>query len=353
MTIKYRYSVTLCLMSLLYIVAGPLDVRSQGVKMTPTSANDIWAKTLDSANYNEYWNYQMYFDNGMSLYIVFSVSNFGRLKSAVSGIRVSLYGLDGDAYHINREYPIDELLQNPQGHEFNINPRQDNIWFKGTLPDHHEIYINTQKHGHRFKIHLSLTDIQQGFKSGTGEYMVDDHRIGIATHIPFARVSGTAGINDNVKEVRGTAYMDHTWQYQNSSKKLKNGYRFVQLQDTGNWENVYFMETDARSGTRFIGYRLSSVDGAVTLQEVQSVSNSSSRDFQNNRMSISLTGGQKAEISSHSVVDVTSIFNDLNWVTRQLMRTVLGGEIMDTRGTAVLFTNGIRKQGFFNQFAVK
>ncbi len=349
----YRYFVALCIGIFLYIVADPIKVGAQSAKMTPTTSGDIWAKTLDAANYNEYWNYQMYFDNGMSLYVVFSVSNFGRLKSAVSGIRVSLYGLDGEAYHINREYPIADLLQNPQGYEFNINPRQDNIWFKGSLPEHHEMYINTQKHGHRFKIHLTFTDIQQGFKSGTGEYMVDDHRIGIATHIPFARVSGTTGINDNVKDVSGVAYMDHTWQYQNSSKKLKNGYRFVHLQDTRNWENVYFMETDTRAGTRFVGYRLSSVDGVVSLQEIQSVSNTSSRDFQNNRMSISLTGGQKAEISSHSIMDVTTIFNDLNWVTRQLMRTILGGEIMDTRGTAVMLSNGNRKQGFFNQFAVK
>ena len=92
----------------LFLSVTPSGLLAQELRMTPTSANDIWPKTMGSVNYNEYWNYQMYFDNGMSLYIIFSVSDFGRLKSAVSGIRVSMYGLDENTYHIT----LVILLQN-------------------------------------------------------------------------------------------------------------------------------------------------------------------------------------------------------------------------------------------------
>jgi len=340
---------------LVVVFAGnfKLGVAQTG-EMTLLTPSEVFSKTLDSEQYNEYWNYQMYFDNGMSLYVQFSVSNFGRLKSAVSGIRVSMYGLDQEVYHINREYPIEELRQDPVKYEFNINPRQMNIWFKGRLPESHQLYINTQKQGHRFKIELNLSDIVQGIRFNDPEFKLDDHTLGMMTHIPFARVSGTVGINDNVKTVNGVVYMDHTWQYQNSSKKLTQGYRFVRLVDSGNWENVYFMEGKTRNGVQFNGYRIHrSQGGVVKLQKITDVKQSNPLDMTNNRFLITFSDGTKLTFEKHQVQDVASIFTDLNWVTRQVMRTILGGEIKDTRGRVQLIAdeNG-RREGYFNRFAL-
>lgn len=327
---------------------------AQGMQMTPTSADDIWPKTMESGNYNEYWNYQMYFDNGMSLYIIFSVSNFGRLKSSVSGIRVSMYGLNENAYHINREYPIEDLYLGKADFDFDINPRQDNIWFKGKLPESHEIYINTQKHGHRFKIHLNLSNIQPGFKPNDGEYLIDDHRIGMATHIPYAKVTGTTGINDDVREVSGVAYMDHTWQYQNSSKKLKSGYRFIKQVDSDHWETLYFLEADVNQGRPYIGYRLSSKNGKVRMDEITAVGNSNPKDIEKATYTVNFANKDYVTLSDHKIQDRTSIFADLNWFTKGIMKTVLGGEIMDTRGTTTFNVAGKSPQiGYFNQFSLK
>lgn len=349
---KHRIFVTICFLTalLMGVVVEPMP--AQRAATTPIKADEIFAKTLGSSQYNEYWNYQMYFDNGMSLFIQFSVSNFGRLKSSVSGIRVSMYGLDGQDYHINREYPIEDLRQDPAIHEFNINPRQMNIWFKGTLPESHQMYINTQKHGHRFKIDVSLNDIAQGIRLQDPEFMLDDHRLGMQTHIPFARVSGTVGINDNVKTVRGVAYMDHTWQYQNSSKKLTQGYRFVRLNSESNWESIYFIEGNTNRGSKPVGYRISrSNGGSVLMQTIIDLKQSAPDDIRNNRYLITFNDGAKMSIEKHLVQDETSIFTDLNWVTRQLMRSILGGEIKDTRGTVQITTNGQSlRDGYFNRF---
>lgn len=338
----------------LFLSVTPSGLLAQELRMTPTSANDIWPKTIGSVNYNEYWNYQMYFDNGMSLYIIFSVSDFGRLKSAVSGIRVSMYGLDENTYHINREYPIEDLYLGKADFDFDINPRQDNIWFKGKLPESLEIYINTQKHGNRFKIHLNLTDIHPGYKPNNGEYLIDDHRVGMATHIPYARVTGTTGINDDVQEVSGVAYMDHAWQYQNSSKKLKNGYRFIKHVDSANWETIYFMEADVKQGKPFIGYRLSSKNGNVEMDEIDTVENSNPNDIEKATYTINFVGRDNVTLTAHKIQDRTSIFADLNWFTKSIMKTVLGGKIMDLHGTVTFTMAGNPPQnGYFNQFSLK
>ncbi len=332
------------------VSVGPLY--AQGQSVVDLTADEVFSKTLNSDQYNEYWNYQMYFDNGMSLYIQFSVSNFGRLKSSVSGIRVSMYGLDGQDYHINREYPIEDLRQDPAIHEFNINTRQMNIWFKGALPESHQIYINTQKHGSRFKIDVNLNDMVQGIRLQDPEFTLDDHRLGMQTHVPYARVSGTVGINDNVKTVSGVAYMDHTWQYQNSSKKLTQGYRFVRLNSELNWESIYFMEGKTDNGIKPVGYRISRTNGgSVQLQTITDIKQSDPDEIRNNRYLITLNDGTKMSIEKHLVQDETSIFTDLNWVTRQVMRAILGGEIKDTRGSVQISTNGQnRRDGYFNRF---
>lgn len=350
---KYRNIVFTGALIALYFGALLNQSPAQGQVFVPISADEVFAKTLKSDQFNEYWNYQMYFDNGMSLYIQFSVSNFGRLKSSVSGIRVSMYGLDGHDYHINREYPIEDLRQDPAIHEFNINPRQMNIWFKGTLPETHQIYINTQKHGHRFKIDVNLNDIVQGVRLQDPEFMLDDHRLGMQTHIPFARVSGTVGINDNVKTVSGVVYMDHTWQYQNSSKKLAQGYRFVRLNSDTNWESIYFMEGKTSDGSKPIGYRVSRTNGgSVQMQTISDVKQSDPNEIRNNRYLITFNDGTKMSIEKHLVQDETSIFTDLNWITRQVMRAILGGEIKDTRGSVQISTNAgqNRRDGYFNRF---
>jgi len=349
---KYRNIVIAGYMLLLSFGVGATHLSAQTQSITLIDADEVFAKTLNSDQYNEYWNYQMYFDNGMSLYIQFSVSNFGRMKSSVSGIRVSMYGLDGQDYHINREYPIEDLRQDPAIHEFNINPRQMNIWFKGTLPETHQVYINTQKHGHRFKIDVNLNDIVQGIRLQNPEFMLDDHRLGMQTQIPYARVSGTVGINDNVKTVRGVAYMDHTWQYQNSSKKLAQGYRFVRLNSESNWESIYFMEGKTNNGSKSVGYRVSRTNGgSVQLQTISDIRQSDPNEIRNNRYLITFNDGTKMSIEKHLVQDETSIFTDLNWVTRQLMRAILGGEIKDTRGSVQINTNGQnRRDGYFNRF---
>jgi hypothetical protein len=320
-------------------------------------ADDIWAKTLSGGHYNEMWNYQIYFDNGMSLYIVFSVTNFGRLKSAVSGIRVSMYGLDNETYHINREYPAGDLLQYRNAYKFDINPRQDNIWFKGKLPETHEIYINTAKFGNRFKIHLTFENIQPGYRMGDGLFRVDGEPVGIITHIPYATVKGYAGINDNVKDVNGVGYMDQTWQFQNAAKLFSTGYRFIHHKDDKNWDHIYFM-TPSKSTSAPVGYRLTSKDGLVSLQGVRGLRVLEQSDDRSVRiplrMELALADQPSVQLENAKVSDVSSVFTELNWVTRQLMRTIVGGEMVDYRGTGRMRPPGNDyKYGYFNYFVIE
>lgn len=326
--------------------------------ITYTTADDIWSKTKEGSSFSEFWTYQIYLDNGMSLYIIFSVSDISPFSSAVSGLRVSMYNLDGKNFEINREYPLEHLAQEQDEYKFNINPRQDNIWFKGALPDHHEIYINTAKDGNRFKIHLRFDEIAKGIIVGDGRYTIDGKEVGVITQIPYARISGYAGINDNVKDVSGTAYMDQTFHFENTGRNLHSGYRFVHHHSPQEWELTYFLQPKSMNERDFIGYHLSKSNDSVTASRIK------------------IPAGMNDYISNHRVfpsdfslerechtslryifgeeIDRRSIFADLNWIARNVARRLIGGEIYDHRGNGWIQPGESEpKAGYVNYFIAR
>ncbi len=293
----------------------------------------------------------------MSLHITFSATNFGKLKSPVTGIRVSMYGLDDKVYHLNREYPIADLKQDRTNYKFDLNPRQNNIWFKGKLPDFHEIYINTAKGGNRFKINLQFSDMVRGYKVGDGVFSYDGTDVGMVTHIPYARVSGYVGINDNVKDVKGVASMDHSWQHENAVKLFSGGYRFIHHRDKNNWDIVTLMEPKDGKGAA-IGYRLISESGRVRVERIdKSIHEKIHPDKKVKAPSLlaaHTNQGQIIRLSTSGTPDVSSLIADQGWLARQVIRGIVGGEIKDYRGAATMtLPNGTVKKGHFTYFAVE
>lgn len=331
---------------------------SDPMQLNRTSADDIWARTLGSGSFSEFWNYQVYLDNGMSLYIIFSVSNVSRFTSSVSGLRVSMYGLDGRNYEISREYPLEHLLQDTGEYKFSINPRQDNIWFRGKLPESHEMFINTAKDGHRFNIELFFEDIQPGFRVGDGMYDAAGQPMGIFTHIPYARVRGRVGINENIKDVEGTAYMDHTWQYQNAARTFESGYRFVQHTSPGNWDITYFLVPKQSGSNQVIGHRVASRNGSTEASPIRLTDQAASylRSNQNYPGKFGLAGGTGDTVYFERTreIDRVSIISNLGWLARNAARSLMGGELFDHRGDGEIHVSGSPpKKGHYNYFIVK
>lgn len=321
-----------------------------------SGSEDIWANTLEGSHYNEFWTWQFYFDNGMKLHVVFSVANFGRFKSAVSGVRVSLFGLDEKTYQIAREYPIDELLQEHDSGLFSINPRQENVWFRGELPHEMELYINTSKDGNRFKIDLKMENLVPGLKWDDGIYHIGEEPIGIITHIPFGKVSGTAGINDDVREVSGTVYMDHTYQDDTTTNLMDSGYRFVKHTDSENWDIIYFLLPDNNNSNQTLGHRLHSKDGEVSLNGIENIENYEIRDAFGeevyDQISLKFSDGRTAILNREVDQERFSILSDLSWVARRTAQAVLGGDVIDIRGKGNLKKDNESFNGEFNFFIV-
>lgn len=323
------------------------NVKNDFVNASP---NDVWVQVSSASRFSEVWTYQFIFQEDIRLYIVFTVANFGRLKSPVSGVRVSVHGFGDQVYQIEREYPLEDLLQDRDNYLFSLNPRQDNIWFKGKLPEKHQIYINTAKDGIRFDIQLDFSTISKGKKWQNGYLQTDGESIGIITHIPYAKVEGTVALNEDKREVRGTGYMDHTFQNETATRLIKGSYRFVSQKDSDNWLVAYALHPQEAQETDLIGYFLQNVEGVLSTVLFESFADGlTPSETPLNNVRLQLDDGSILTLKRLHDSEKISLLSSLPRIARRLARTFFGGEIIEYRGKASLTKNsGERYIGTYN-----
>ncbi len=322
----------------------------------PVEPEDIWAKTLEGNHYNEFWNYQFYLDDGMTVHITFSAANFGTFKSPVSGAQISIYNFDGELYQASKEYPIGNLIQDRQNYRFQLQDDRE-IYFQGQLPNEHRVKINTSKSGISYDIDLRLSNIHKGVKWGDGFFRIGNDRIGIITHIPFANVRGHVTVNDTRKDVRGTAYMDHTFQNQTTAKLVHSGYRFVHHSNKQNWDLLFFMLPKHTDDYSTIGYRLKKQDGQMEIMGIERIERMTEAEAFGEKIAriidLRLEGSAPLRVSRTQDNQKFSVLGELGWLAKKAAKSFLGGEVINIRGEAILMESGNRpKRGYYNFYKI-
>ncbi len=319
---------------------------AQGQIVNPTgdveqlSADDLWAQTLDGRYFNEFWTYQIYLNDGLKLHIVFQAANFGRMKSPVSGVRVTVNNLEGQLYQVQREYPIERLVQDRETWTFQLHPERE-VWFKGKLPDEHQVRIYTSKDGNTYDIDLKFEQIQPGVRWGDGIYRIGSEEIGILTHIPYAKVSGTVAVNEKRMEVRGTGYMDHTYQDQMTSRMMSGGYRFIHHQDTDTWDLYFLLYPDESRDGEVIGHHLSRNSRSISINGIERISESDRRSLFGesvpSTVRLHMENGEQQRFERVEDEEKFSLLRELGSFSRRIARSFLGGEVIDFRGEGTIY----------------
>lgn len=301
-----------------------------------TEPGDFWPQTLSGSNFYEYWTYQFFLDDGLQVTLVFTVANIP-VRSAVSGFRLSITGFEGNTYQMLREYPIDLLVLDRENGIFRPNPDRD-VWIEGIPPDNQTVHLRTSKDDIDYDLTLSLSDIQQGIKPRGGSFTLNGRDIGMLTHIPYANVNGSISINGDSRNVSGTAYMDHTYQDQISSRILSDGYRYVQHNGPTDWSAGYFLSSDSNDPRQVIGYEIGRNDDQVTGKSVFGMSRMNYSDAFDYELpsAIQILFADNTMRAVRRVRDREkfALFQDLSGVARFSVRTLLGGEIVEFRGEA-------------------
>lgn len=349
----------LTFLSLIFLLNAPLSAQFSNPEggMSPVSDDDIWAKTLEGSHYNEMWNYQFYLNDGITVHIAFSVANFGSFKDPISGVQMSIYNLDGETHQVSREYPIHYLIQDREKSIFRLRDERT-IYFEGKLPNQHRVHVEFTKNDVPYKVLLDFSNIHKGIKWGDGIFHIGDEDVGIITHIPYAEVQGTVKVNNVEKKVRGTAYMDHTYQDRAATDIVESGYRFVHHENKQNWDLLYYLLPENTSQNTTVGYRLSNEGGKLSVNGVQRIArmNSSEAFGVDLARVMDMRMDDKSEIRVSRTEDFEkfSILSELGWLARKAAKSFLGGEVISLRGEAVLMEEGNRpKRGYYNFYVIE
>lgn len=307
-----------------------------------TTWRDMLPHTAQGSYYNEFWSYHFFLQDDLHLHMTFSLANFGSLKSAVSGGKLFVSNFNGNNYHVAREYPQEQLIIDESQGRMRLHPERD-IFLEGRLPDSHRVYFATEKHGVSYHIDLHLTDIHQGHTWGDGIFHVEGDRMGIFVHIPKARVQGTVTINNQTLEVEGTAYMDHTFQTDLSSKVVSKAFRYVWHGDN-EFRAGYYLVPRNRSATPVIGIGLSGNGSGIQLHKPVSVSVERTSRLGGNdipqHIRIDYASGEYYTLERSRDFQHVSFLEEISGLRRRLVRGFLGGEIVEYVGTG--FINGSR-----------
>lgn len=354
---KLRYFLfSLLTTSLLLMSAVHAQVVNPTGELSPVEPDDIWAQTLEGSHYNEFWTYQFYLNNDLTVHITFSVANFGSLKSAVSGVQISVDRLNGELYQLSREYNVDDLVQDRETYMFR-NREQRELYFVGELPKEHRIRINTSKDGVEYDIDLAMHNIQQGLKWDDGLYQIGDETVGIYTHIPYASVSGYVSVDNQRQDVTGSVFMDHSFQNETTTRLIDNAYRFINHQDSRNWDLLYLMDPDKGSDSEAIGHYITSRDGEKSVRGIASivdVENSSAfGDDIASRLTLQLSDGNSITLVRTEDSEKFSVLSELGRIARAVARRFLGGEVIHYRGEGnIELDNGSVINGYYHYMAV-
>lgn len=202
-------NISTCLFAILVSIGIALaaDVSAPKGEIRNTTVSDFMPHPNSAKEFNEAWSYQFVFDNGTRAFVSYSTLYVPGSGKKVA-CEMSYYHFNGKNYTIGRQYPPERLVADKAKATLDIKGeyKMENKPGKG-----HRVYFTADKEG-KFFLDLTFDSAEPGKVQGDGVWTVGSQKFAQYIHIPYGRVSGRIGYNDDTLSVKGYAYMDQTWQ---------------------------------------------------------------------------------------------------------------------------------------------
>lgn len=296
-----------------------------------TTTDDLRPHPSLGSAYNEVWSYTFLLNDGMQATMSLSKADLGSVMAPVSGAEFSISGFDGRSYRAPKQYDADDLEYTPSTNRLQVHP---DIFFEGALPRRHRIYFKAAKHDVEYEVDLRFSAIEPGLTWGDGIFHLGSERVGMFIHIPYAEVRGTVSIGGVRKEVRGTAYMDHTFQSDFATKLVRSAYRYVQ--HSRGMEVGYFIAPASRYEDRVIGLAAVRERGRFRLRKPEAIQVVSTRPALGaavpKQLAVRYDIGSQTILNREGDQQAFSALEELGSLQRAIVKRYIGGEAVVFRG---------------------
>lgn len=290
----------------------------------------------NGAYYNEHWNYHVILNNGSEIYITYSISHFGGLKSSVSSARMSLINWKGNDYKVAREYHLNDLVFDEETYKMNLNPERG-IWIEGKPEDKHRFYFRTQKDDILYDISIDFEDPYPALTQGDGIFELGENdQFGLFTHFPFSKVSGYVALNGDTVQVKGFGFMHHYYQTNFATKLFDKSYNYHTKTENG-FAGGYFL-IPKNHPTEAVGYSYHYDGQEMTILNPKNIVILDQQEIMGDKIpktiQVNYEDDSYETFRFHLIKEKVSMLEEIGGVKKMLAKQFLGGEILFYRGKA-------------------
>ena len=301
------------------------------------NVDDFMPHNATTKEFNETWSYQFVFDNGTRAFV-----NYGLMHIPGTGRKntteMTLWNFKGKTYTIGRQYPPERLMALKDKNTINIKNEylMENKPGKG-----HRVLFTADKNGKYF-LDLTFESAEQGKVIGDGVWKVGNERFAQYVHIPYGRVSGRIGYNDDTISVKGYAYMDQTWQTVQATDLAIRSINF----STNSRTPLYAGRISMTKEGKLIGYAIYNSAEGTKVVTPKAVKDGDAiyggKDFPKETLSITWNNENVPQLHFNSAkpYQKASILDKVDgWFAKKAFKIAAGGEVFFYRGRSDL-SNG-------------
>jgi len=310
------------------------DVSAPKGNARNVNVDDFMPHKATSKEFNETWSYQFVFDNGTRAFV-----NFGLMHIPGTGRKntteMTLWNFKGKTYTIGRQYPPERLQ--PIREKNTINIKNEYLMENKPGKGHHVLFT-ADKNGKYF-LDLTFESAEQGKVIGNGVWSVGSEKFGQYVHIPYGRVSGRIGYNNDTISVKGYAYMDQTWQTVQATDLAIRSINF----STNARTPLYAGRVSMTKEGKLLGYALyNGADGMqiATPKEVKDGDASyKGKDFPKGNLNIVWNEEKVPQLQFNAAkpFQKASILDKVDgWFAKKAFKIAAGGEVFFYRGRSEL-----------------
>ncbi|MCL2261180.1 MAG: hypothetical protein FWC15_07500 [Fibromonadales bacterium] len=288
-------------------------------------ANDFFRHPQGGAkNYSESWDYVFVLDNGAKAYVSYTWMNVPGSGQKI-GTQFSIWNFKGKSASVGRQYPTERFKEDKSKNIINI---KDEYLMENLPGKDHRVLFTADKNG-KFFLDLKFTSADPAKVHEDGVFNVSSQKYGLYVHIPYGRVEGRIGINNDTITVKGYGYMDHSWLTDAATNMVARSLLF-----TGPNKDRIAGRINISPKGEIFGYAISKGTPVLPAQMLEGTSTYNPKKFPGN-LTITWRDEElaplKFDAKPHEKYSILS--NADGFLERQLIKSTMG-EIFYLRGRA-------------------
>lgn len=326
-------SLPLLFLSVILSFSDTAEAQNPQNGLTSDYVEAMQPKNVSSSYFNEFWTYHIQLDNGVQILYGITISDFGSYKDRITGIKYQFTWTDSSDYVLRKEYGLDTFSYDSTSNTLEVHP--DRVYrMTGKFDSVHTLTFKLNREGNDYYSHIELYDIAPSQSWGSGNFYQQGKQIGLTFPIPHAKVRGTIALNgDTLRNISGTAYMDHLHHTDLGSKLFKQGYRFK----SGDDENgIVANIIETKKNGQLIGYGIRYEDGEPTLLKPVLVVASEHQKVRGIKVDtnprFTFSDGSTYQFEIEHIQNDDSILDALGGFSKFFAKRVLGGEVVQYHG---------------------